>query len=69
MILLRTNILRFYHFARPTLSNLSSLGELEQLMQQRLLSSVKQVNANTLKHYSLIDTIQEKLVLENTLAK
>jgi hypothetical protein len=69
MILLRTNIVHLYHFARPAISNLSSLSELEQLMQQRLLTAVKQANTNTLKHYSLIDTIQEKLVLETSLAK
>jgi hypothetical protein len=63
MILLRTNLARWFHFARPSLSALSSLPDLEAVMQERIIKSIKELNAHTLKRHSLVDQIQEKLVL------
>jgi hypothetical protein len=65
MILLRTNLTRFFHFTKPALSTLSSFKEIENIIQKRLVSAIKDLNAQTLKQYSLVDSIKEKLVLDS----
>lgn len=69
MILLRTNLTRFFHFTKPALSSLSSFKEIENIMQKRLVSAIKAANTQTLKQYSLVDSIKEKLILDSKPAK
>lgn len=69
MILLRTNLTRFFHFTKPTLSTLSSFREVENILQKRLVSAIKATNAQTLSHYSLVNSIKEKLVVDAAPAK
>lgn len=54
MILLRTNLAKWFHFARPALSSLASLKDLEQIMQKRVIKSIKEANDNTLQGYSFL---------------
>jgi hypothetical protein len=68
MILLN-RLSRGYHFARPLLSSVGSLRELEVIMQQRLVNAIKQTNAFTLKRHSLPQLVQELLMVEATPAK
>ena len=63
MILLRLNLSRFFHFTKPALSTLSSLKDVEAALQKRLVSAVKATNAQTLQHYSLVDSIKQKLAV------
>lgn len=64
MILLRTNLARYYHFVKPSLSSLTSLNDLENIMQERLLKSVKQVNIDTLRQTTLAQQVKHKLLLD-----
>ncbi len=63
MILLRTNLTRFFHFTKPVLSSLSSFKDVEAALQKRLVAAVKEANAQTLQHYSLVESIKQKLAV------
>ena len=69
MILLRTNLTRFFHFAKPALNTLSSFTDIENIVQKRLASAIKSANTYNLRNYSLVESIKEKLAIGSTLAK
>ena len=69
MILLRTNLARFFHFTKPALSTLSSFKDIENIMQKRLVSAIKSANTHTLRNYSLVESIKEKLAVDPVPAK
>jgi hypothetical protein len=66
MILLRTRLLRWFHFAKPPLSSITSKQDLEAILQKRLLRNIAEVNAQTLQHYSFSATAQQKLLLSES---
>jgi len=69
MILLRTNLTRFFHFTKPALSTLTSLKDIETVLQKRLVAAIQATNTQTLQHYSLVDSIKQKLAVETDPAK
>ena len=69
MILLRSNILRFYNFLSPSLSKIPSFQHLEDILQKRLVQNVKENNDNKLKHYSFESQITEQLLVSSKTAE
>ena len=65
MILLNRCV-RLFHFARPAISSVPSLKSLESILQNRLVSSIKEANKQTLKPYSFTGFIQHKLKVDPT---
>jgi hypothetical protein len=69
MILLSSRLLRFFHFAKPALSSITSKQDLEAVLHKRLLRNIAEVNAQTLSHYSFTATAQKKLLLSESAAR
>lgn len=69
MILLRSRLLRFFHFVKPTLSSIGSRQDLEAIMQKRLARSIAEANEQTLRHFSFRNASRYKLGLSESSAR
>lgn len=69
MILLRSRVLRFFHFVKPTLSNIASRADLEAILQKRLLREVVDHNSQTLQQASFSTNAQSLLKLSPAAVK
>lgn len=69
MILLRSRLLRFFHFVKPTLSSIGSKQDLEAIMQKRLIRNIAEANEQTLRHFSFRNTSKDKLVIKEGVAR
>jgi hypothetical protein len=69
MILLRSRILRFFHFTKPALSRIASRQDLEAILHKRLLRNIAEVNAQTLQHHSFTTLAQQKLLFSESAAR
>jgi hypothetical protein len=69
MILLRSRLLRFFHFVKPSLSSLTCRGDLEAIMQKRLIRNIAEVNAQKLQHHSFTVSVQQQLQLSEAAAR
>jgi hypothetical protein len=69
MILLRSRLLRFFHFVKPTLSSIGSKQDLEAIMQKRLARNIAEANDRTLHHFSFRNTSSQQLALSETIGR
>lgn len=69
MILLRSRLLRFYHFVKPTLSSIGSKQDLEAIMQKRLARNIAEANEQTLRHFSFRNISKMKLMLTEAIGR
>ena len=69
MILLRSRLLRFFHFTKPALSRITSRQDLESVLHKRLLRNIAEVNAQTLQHHSFATLAQQKLLFSESAAR
>lgn len=69
MILLRSRLLRFFHFVKPTISTISSKHELEAILQKRLIRNIAEVNEHTLRHFSFRSAAKETLLVSEAISR
>jgi hypothetical protein len=69
MILLRSRLLRFFHFVKPTISSIGSKHELEVIMQKRLIRNIAEVNEQTLRHFSFRSAAKQTLLVSEAISR